>query len=277
MPLASPTPVSDPARIDQLRTRVADLAHATPGRLGLAIVDLFDETHVSVRGAENVPLANVGKLAIAFAAYRQVDQKRLQLEERVVVRRSDLRGAPSAIAALHPRGDASYTYWELVRAMLVSGDNTATALVLQRVGGPAAVQGVLDRLGLRGITLSNDPEARGSTGTPDTVAALLAGIVEHRLLFLDSASEFFDALSHAETEPQRLRAGLSPSIKLASISGSSAAAGSSMAATNDAGIATFAYGRRVVVVVFLTASNATADERDAAIANVGRAVDAAFH
>ena len=276
VPLASPTPLSDAERIGRLRARVAELGRTAPGRLGVAIVDLFDDTHVSLRGAESVPLAGIGNVVIAFAAYRLVDQQRLRLEDRVTVNAGDLRGAPSAIAALHPRGDASYTYWELLRAMLVTGDTTATELVLRRIGGPAVVQGILDRLGLRGIRMSSDAGARASSATPDTVAALLAGIVEHHLLFVDTASEFYDALSHAETEPARLRAGFAPAVRLASASGTTASSGTTTAATNDAGIATFRYGRRVIVTVFLAASNADLATREASIASVARAVDDTF-
>jgi len=276
VPLPSPTPLSDVERIARLRARVAELGRGAPGRLGIAIVDLFGDTHVSLRGTESVPLAGIEKLAIAFAAYRLVDQKRLQLEDRVIVTAADLRRAPSEIAALHPDGDVSYTYWQLLRAMLVTDDNTASAVVLRRIGGPATVQGILDRLGLRGIRLSRDPDARATSGTPDTIAALLTGIIEHRLLFVDTTSELFEALSHAENEPGRLRAGLEDTVKLASISGTTATAGATTAATNDTGIVTFPYGRRVVVTVFLAASTGDAATRGAVIADVARAVDAAF-
>ena len=276
VPLASPTPLSDVERVARLRARVDELGRIDRGHLGIAIVDLFGDTHVSLRGADPVALGGIEKLAIGFAAYRLVDQQRLRLEDRVTVTATDLRGAPSPIAALHPHGDVSYTYWELIRAMLVTGDNTASSVVLRRIGGPAAVQGILDRLGLRGIRMSSDADGRNGSATPDTVAALLAGIVEHRLLFLDTASEFYDALSHAETEPARLRSGLGAAVTLASMSGTAAGSGSTTAATNDAGIVTFPYGRRVIVAVFLAGSDADAATRDAAIADVARAVDEAF-
>ncbi len=238
----SPTPLSNAARITRLEGSVTAIARAHPGRLGVAIIDLQYDTHVSVHGAELLPLGDVANLVIAFTAYRLADQARLDLDERVMVRRADVR-AGSTLALQHPRGGVTYAYWELLRLMLVSDDATARGIVLRRIGGPLAVGGMLHRLGVRGFRIA--ATATATVGSPDAVAALLAGIADGRFLLLNASSEYLDALAHR-------------------------------AETSDARIVTFPDGRRVVTVALFDASDSATVPRATVLADVAQSVDDAF-
>ena len=289
-PTPAPTPLSAEARVERLRERVAEIAHAAPGRLGVAIVDETFGAHVSVRGDEAFPLADVTELAIALTAFRRADQHRLALDDRLIVTGADLRGGTSPIAAVHPRGNASLAYWELVRAMLVANDTTATDVLLRTVGGTNAVQGVLDRLGLRGFRIHTSEAERASDervgrsfarggdngGTPDAVAALLEGVASQRFLLEDATYEMMGMLETAATGPGRLRAGLPPSATFAHVAGTSATFGGAIDATNDAGVLTLPDGRRIAIVALLADSSADAATRDATLARVARAAYDAF-
>ncbi len=237
----TPPPLSAEQRALLLQSRIDALgAHAgARNSVGIAIVDLQYERHVALHGAALFPLGNVATLAIALVAYRLADQNRFRLDDRVLVSRGSLRtGGP--IAQLHPRGGSSYPYWELLRLMLTNDDQTARALVLQRVGGAGAVQGVLNRLGLRSLHVAK----RRRFGSLDGVAALLTGIAENRFLLLDTATEYLDALAR--------RSG-----------------------SRQARIVTFSDGRRVVAVTLFAAAIDGAT-RETALAGVARDVDDAF-
>jgi beta-lactamase class A len=290
-PVSTPaaTPLSAEARVERLRTRVAEIAHAAPGRLGVTIVDIMLGTHIAVRGGEAFPLASTYKLTIALTAFRRADQHRFDLDARTLVTAADLRDY-SAIAEMHPQGNASLANWELVRAMLVDSDNTASDLVLHAIGGPSAVQGVLDRLNFRGFAIRKTEAdmaadaragrtfARGgdNAGTPDAVAALLEGLVSQRLLFEDSTYELLGMLGEARTGAARLRAGLPPDAKLAHKTGTSATLDGVTDATNDAGVLTLPDGRRIVIVALLNASPAPSAAREATLADVARAAYEAY-
>jgi beta-lactamase class A len=276
-PKPSPTPTAIPTaapltaeeRVARLRAQIAAMARDAPGRLGVTIVDTSLGTHVAIHGDDAFPLASTGKLAIALTAFRRADQHRFNLDDRVSI---------------------TSTYWRLIRAMLVENDNTASDFVLRTVGGPSAVQGVLDRLGFRGFSirkteaeLASDTRAgrtfaRGgdNAATPDAVAALLQGITEQRMLHEDSTYEMMTMLEAARTSPNRLRAGLPSGTVLAHASGTSATIDGVTDATDDAGVFTLPDGRRIVVVVFLSASPADSTTRDAILAHVARAAYEAF-
>lgn len=246
-------PLSRPQRLARLRAQVEALgrgATSTTGSnaVGIAIVDLQYDEHVSLHGDARFPLGNVSKLAIAFAAYRLADQNRFPLDARIAVSPRDVR-ANGLIAERYPHGGVAYPYWELLQLMLDDDDETATALVLRRIGGPAAVQGLLDRLGLRSIhtgaarTGTRLP-TNDASGTPDVIAALLTGIAENRFLLLDASDQYLAVLSHRT-------------------------------AAGQATIVTFPDGRRVVAVA-LFAPNTNEVTRRTTLAGMSRAVADAF-
>lgn len=288
-PLATPAP-TQAARLETMRERLAEIARAAPGRLGIAIYDVATEERFSIRGGEAFALAGVSRLPTAVVAYRLADQKRFRLDDRVFVTRGDFRRGSSEIARDHPRGGIPLTYWELLRAMLVTGDTTASDVVLRAIGGPAAVQRVLDRAGVRGIALRKSEAelasdarvrltfARGADnrGTPDGVADLLVGIATQRFTLLDSTSELLYHLSNARIGPDRLRAGLPATIRLAHASGTSDTFDGTTEATNDVGLLTLPDGRRIAVVALLAASNADDATRAATLARVARTVADAY-
>ncbi|MBD5653788.1 MAG: serine hydrolase [Candidatus Eremiobacteraeota bacterium] len=259
--IPTPPPLTSEARIDRLRARIEDISRAAPGRLGVTIVDTSLGTHVAVRGSEAFPLATTYRIAVALTAFRRVDQHRFELSDRTLVTSSGF----------------SITYWELVRAMLVGSDRTASDAVLRAVGGPSAVQGVLDRLGFRGFSMGKSQGGNlDRTATPDAVAALLQGIAEQRLLHEDSTYELLTMLENVRASPSRLRAGLPPHAKLADAAGASATIGGVTDATNDAGVFTLPDGRRIVIVALLNGSSADSATRDATLAQVAAAAYAAF-
>ncbi len=221
-------------------------AGATP-TLGIAIVDLQFDQHVSLHGSAPFPPEDIANLAIAFVAYRFADQNRLRLDDRTLVTNADVRAAGAPSPRFIP--GVGYPYWQLLRALIVDDDRTARAAVLRRTGGIGSVQAVLDRLGLKTLRVENRATPKRSTppnagATADAVAALLAGIAENRLLLLDATSEYLDALNR--------RTGMQPAT-----------------------IVSLPDGRRIVCVTLFVPSVDVAT-RTTVRSAVARAIDAAF-
>ncbi len=289
-PVPTPTPLPETLRLARLHERLQAIAAEAPGKLGIAIVDPYRDTRFSVNGGRMYPLASVFKLAVAVAAFRLADDRKIDLDERVLVTAADLRRSYSPIADAHPRGNVTYAYWQLVRAMLVDSDNTACDYLLHAVGDTAAVQRMLDRLQLHGFAIRKSEAdmqadarahrtfARGGDngGSPEAVAALLAAIAAQRVVLLDSTNELLVDLAATKTGEGRLRAGIPPDVELAHKTGTSDTVGGVTDATNDAGIITLPDGRHIIVVALLGASRADAATRDATIAEVARAVYDAY-
>jgi len=290
VPMPVATPLSEGARMDRLHGELEAIAHDAPGRLGIAVIDLATDRRFTVRGDESFPLANTYRIAVAIAAYRLADQHKLDLDQRITVTRGDIRRGQSEIARAHPTGGATYAFWELVRAMLVGGDNTASDIVLRYVGGTDAVQLLLERLKVKGFTIRRSEanlaaDARAprvsasrveNASTPSAMADLLAGLSTQRYTLLDATNEILLHLGDVTSGQNRLRAGFPSSVRLAHEVGTTSSLDGSVEATNDAGLVTLPDGRRVAIVAFLAASSADEPTREATLARVGRAVASAF-
>jgi beta-lactamase class A len=294
-PTVTPTPVPMPVlspqeRDARLRDALNALAQGAPGRLGVSVIDLARDERVSVHGDDAFPLASVVKLPVALAAFRRADQGRFDLDARVLVTAADLRRGISPIARDHPLGNVWLSNLELLRAMLVDSDDTACDVLLGELGGPQAIDTLLDNLGLRGFAIRRteadlSAEARGhktfarggdNAGTPNGVADLLAHLVEKGYLGEDRTAELMLLLSQVQTGQARLRAGLPPDAALLHETGTSDTFDGATDATNDAGVVTLPGGRRIVIVAFLAQSHATPEQRDATLARAASLAYAAF-
>jgi len=247
-PTPSPTPLPEGLRVARLRATVTAIAQSAPGRLGVAIVDLYHDTRITVHGDQTFELGNVRKLAIALAAYRRSDQHLVNLDRRVV------------------QNGVAHTDAELIAGMLLERDQTATDALLESLGGPTATGALVERLGVRGFDFAR------SQASPNAVANLLAGVAKQQYTKLDSMNEFLQLLSAVRSGDGCFRAGLPPGTSLAHEAGTSSTVDGATAATNDAGILTLPDGRRIVLVAFLAKSHADAGARDATLARIARAV-----
>lgn len=137
-----------------LENRIADLAAEVDGRVGVAAVHLGTGRRAALRADERFPMASVYKLPIALHALLLVEEGALALDDSVTVTRADARPGRS-FAARDPGGlPASLTLGRLLELMVGESDNTASDLVLARVGGPGAVSGRLRAMGIEGIEVS---------------------------------------------------------------------------------------------------------------------------
>jgi hypothetical protein len=248
-PIPVPTRLSEALRLERLRATVARLGASDSGHIGIAIVDVTRETRISTHGDTVFPLGDLKRLAVALVVYRRADQHLIDLDGIVPL-------APRDAA----RGDIARTYAQCLVAMLVRDDRYAGADLLDAIGGPAALQAALDRLGLRDFDV-----LRGQV-TPNVAALLLSSIAQSRYSKFDSTNEFLTLLAGAGAAPGGLRAGLPAGTPFARVSGTS----------SDAGVVTLADGRRIAVAAFLDPPSKTAALDDARFAQVAQAVVEAF-
>jgi len=101
---------------------------------------------VAIRADDPMNTASVIKIPVMILAFRDVDAGRLNLDERYTIRAEDLRRGSGLLQGfaigLQP------TLRDLVTQMIITSDNTATDIMIGRVG-LARVNQMLDSLGYR--------------------------------------------------------------------------------------------------------------------------------
>lgn len=114
----------------------AELA-AFPARTGVSVKHLTTGEEAGVRADEDFSTASVIKLTFMVRAYQMADRGELNLDERVTLTRGHLRHG-TGVFQYHDAG-LQPTLRDAITEMIVTSDNTATDIVLMKIGGPAAV------------------------------------------------------------------------------------------------------------------------------------------
>lgn len=115
-------------------TRLLSAAVARfPGKMTAYVKHLPSGREASVAQDEPMHALSVIKLAVLAKAYEMAEKGVLDLDARVVLKSSDLRGG-SGIFQYHAPG-LNPTIRDLLIQMVITSDNTATDMVLMRVGG----------------------------------------------------------------------------------------------------------------------------------------------
>jgi beta-lactamase class A len=120
-----------------------------PGTTGVFVRHLGTGVEAGVRPDQGFSSASVIKLAFLVRAFQLADQGRLDLGARVTLDRTHLRHGTGIFQFKDP--GLQPTWRDLLTEMVITSDNTATDLVLMKIGGPAAVTGWLKASGYAGL------------------------------------------------------------------------------------------------------------------------------
>jgi beta-lactamase class A len=144
--LAAMTLVGDPTADAHLRA----VAERFAGELGVFAKHLGTGETVAWNAGTRFPTASVIKLAIMVEAFDQIGRGTLAANAVVRVREGAKVGGSGVVRELHD--GAELTIRDLIRLMIVVSDNTATNLLLERVG-VASVNARLAAYGLNDTRL----------------------------------------------------------------------------------------------------------------------------
>ena len=124
-----------------------------PAKAGIHVKHLKTGEEAAVRGSEVFNSASVIKIPVMVLAYQLADKKALSLDARVTVGKDDFRGG-SGVLRYHDPG-LQPTVRDLITQMIITSDNSATDLMIARVGGMAAVNSWLQSGGYTDLRLNS--------------------------------------------------------------------------------------------------------------------------
>jgi beta-lactamase class A len=116
-----------------------------PAKTGLYVKHLGTGEQAVVRGDDHFNSASVIKLPVMILAFRMVEQNKLNLDDRIEIKPSDFRGG-SGIFRYHDAG-LNPTIRDVITEMIITSDNTATDLMIAKVGGVEKVNEFLRQSG----------------------------------------------------------------------------------------------------------------------------------
>jgi beta-lactamase class A len=161
--LACLLPAAPPAP-DRLEARLLPLAKGHKGRVAIAVKHLVTGETFFYNADAVMPTASLIKLPVLVEAYLQATEGKVKLADPVTLRKED-KVPGSGILTDHFSDGATFPLRDAVGLMVVFSDNTATNLVLDRVG----IRAVNERMKAWGLkeTRLNAKVYRGSTTSVD--------------------------------------------------------------------------------------------------------------
>jgi beta-lactamase class A len=250
----APLNLKQQALWDHLRLAVAEQDQQLDGVLGVAILDLDSGQQLLVRPDEVFPQASSIKIAVLAELYHQAQQSahgvggKATLKDRYVVRAADIVADSSILGGLTP-GVSSLTNRDLATIMVAVSDNSATNVLIDRVGMDNVVR-LTESLGLahtqlrrKMMDLQAAAQGRENISTPREMMALLEQIYRGKVIEPPLLDDFFNVLAtHKDSWiPRDLPADLKIANKPGELEG----------VRNDSGIV-FVKNRPYVICVMTT-------------------------
>ena len=122
-----------------------------PAKAGVYVKHLGTGEEAIVLGDDHFNSASVIKIPVMILAFRLAEQGKLNLNDRVEIKRADLRGG-SGIFRYHDVG-LNPTIRDVITQMIITSDNTATDMMIAKVGGKEKVNEFLAQSGFPTLKL----------------------------------------------------------------------------------------------------------------------------
>ena len=264
---------------DPFAARIATLANASKGRIGVAAIDLSSGQTIDVLGDQRFPMASTSKIAIAATFLEGVDQGRWSLTSEFPLMIPVASAKHSSRVAPVRRGNYMPAH-ELIEIMITRSSNPATDALLAVVGGPDAVNNWAKRAGIQEFQLTRDiatlvrddgevdPSATidpRDSATPLAMTQLLAGIYQGKWLSPRSRQVIMGAMERCRTGKRRIPAQMPPEARVAHKTGSL------YNTSSDIGIIHTPDGRAMALAIYVTGQGSRLN-REARIASIARAI-----
>lgn len=211
---------------------------------GVFVVDLESGSYVDLEGGTLYASASTIKLPILVAFFQDVDAGKVRLDELLTIK-SEMVADGSGDLQYKKVGTA-LTALEVATKMIVISDNTATNMLIERLGGQEALNQRFQSWGLTTTAIRNRlPDIEGTnTTSPKELANLLSVVNRGNLVSLPSRDRLMSIMQRNEINnllPQGLGTGATIAHKTGNI-------GSLLA---DAGIVDLPTGKRYAIAVMV--------------------------
>jgi len=150
---------------ESLESRLTPLIQAHKGKVAVTVKNLKTGESFAYHADEPMPTASLIKFPIMIEAYRQAAEKKVDLDAPVTLKKED-KVPGSGILTTHFSEGATFPLRDAVHLMIVYSDNTATNLVLDRIGIPATAE-TMEKMGYPNTKAHSKSFRRDTSAFPE--------------------------------------------------------------------------------------------------------------
>jgi beta-lactamase class A len=211
---------------------------------GMFFLDLDTGNYLDISGDRVFPAASTIKLPILVAYYQALEEGKVSLDETLVMRRDLITGGSGDMQ--YERAGTKFSTRQTLAKMITISDNTATNMIVDRLGGIAKVNQRFRSWGLKDTLMRNWlADLRGTNTTSSKDMVQLLALLENGKLVAPSSREQILDLLRRTTIKTLLPAGLGPGADIADKTGDIGFL------IGDAGMITMPNGKRYLAGIFV--------------------------
>jgi beta-lactamase class A len=191
------------SEITPLKTKLQALTQQAPGFTpGLFLIDLDNYNYVDLTGATPFPAASMIKLPILIAFFQDVDAGKIRLDDKLAMSKDMIAQGSGDMQSMPP--GTQFTALETATQMIIASDNTATNMLIARLGGIAALNERFKSWGLTNTALKNVlPDLEGTNLTsPKELANLMVRVSQGELVSMRSRDRMLSIMQRTLNNSQ---------------------------------------------------------------------------
>jgi beta-lactamase class A len=195
------------AQIKQLASKYDDIAP------GMFFMDMETGNYLDINGERAFPAASTIKFPILLALFQAVDEGRVKLNETLTVRSDLITGGSGN---LQYRRGSKLSVLQTATMMISISDNTATNMIIDRLGGKTPLNQKFSSWGLRKTVIRRMlGDFKGlNTTSPADLVRLSALVAKHQLVTESSRQKILDIMNQTQNR-KLLPAGLGKGAAIA--------------------------------------------------------------
>ncbi len=148
-PSPQPAPPSTSTGLARLQANIEQIASGVDTHWGIYIKCLDTQDEIAINADQQMDTMSVIKVPLMVEAFRQIGESKFSLADRYTLKNDDKRPGTGVIRSFDE--GASLTVKDLLTLMIIVSDNTATDIMFSKVGGPPAVNALMQNYGLNSI------------------------------------------------------------------------------------------------------------------------------
>lgn len=229
----------------QLSDTIRSLAADYPDlNLGVFLYDLDTDNYLNINGTTPFAAASTIKFPILVAFFQDVEAGKISFDELLAIEEEDV-AAGSGEMQFEAVG-TQFTALETATQMIIISDNTATNMLIRRMGGIDVLNQRFRSWGLNFTSIQNLlPDLDGTnTTSPQEMVELMTIVSQGELLSLRSRDQMLRIMERTQTNTL-LPQGLSPEARIAHKTGD---IGSMV---GDVGLVDMPTGKRYAITIMV--------------------------
>ena len=267
----------------ELKKEISKITEGKKATVAVSVLGIdFPFQYNNNNAAKKLPMQSVFKYHIALAVLDLVDQGKLSLDQKVLIKKSELLpNTWSPIREKNPEGNFEMPISELIEYTVAMSDNVGCDVLLRLIGGPKVVHDFLISKGAKDTQIVYNEEIMQSEWknqyenytTMKSATKLLKDFYKGKILSEKSTEFLLAVMYRTSTGLNKIVEQLPKSAKVAHKTGSSGKNDAGLTgAENDISIITLPNGKTYAIAIFVSDSMETWEVNCKMISDISKMV-----